>query len=457
MLEIRGQAHRFCDGISRRDFVKIGALTAIGLSLADLYQIEAAQAAQRPSTKPTPSNRSVILIWNHGGPPHMDMVDMKPEAPSEYRGPYKPIKTNVPGIEISEKLPLIGKVMDKITIHRGLVTATNEHFAATHGMLTGHYMPRALLNQGGIFPALGAIASRVLGGRTRDVPAYIIQNDGGFGYHGAAYLGPAYHPLRTGKESYGNEGQQLPVARTDDFTLNKNLTASRLLRRRSMLKDLVASRRDLEENFEAKGLSESEEKAFDMILSGRTQEAFDLSKESAKTHELYGKGWGQNALLARRLVESGARFVTCNTGYWDLHGNIKNSLEHHLPMHDRMIYALLTDLEDRGLLDSVLVITGGEFGRTPKLNTTYGAPGRDHWRLAQSFMVAGAGYKGGQVLGETDAKGETVVSGMVQEEDWVRTVYHALNINTELTFKDFTGRPQYLVEPGKGDVIRGLL
>ena len=453
MLELKGPGYKFCDGVTRRDVMKIGFLGATGLTLADLLDIEAAQAA---AGKPVRKHRSVILIWNHGGPPHLDMLDMKPGAPSEYRGPYKPIKTNIPGIEITERMPRTAKVMDKIAIHRGLNTQTSEHFAASHFMLTGH-LDRRVIALGAQFPSVGSVAAKVLGAESGDVPAYVVQNDGGFGFHGAAYLGPAYHPIRTGTESYGNEGKPLPVANTKDFKPLPTLSNKRLDRRRQMMQQMDRQRRDLDAQPEVAGMSKSAEKAFDMLLSGRAEQAFDISREPQKIRDLYGPDWGANALRARRLVEAGVRFVTCNTGYWDLHGNLKRGLEHHLPRHDRMISALVSDLADRGMLDDVLVITGGEFGRTPRMNTTYGAPGRNHWHRAQSFMVAGGGYRGGQVIGKTDALGENVIEDEISPYDWVKIIYHSLGIDTDRKFVDFSGRPQYLVPSGKGEVPPQLL
>lgn len=452
MLEIRGTPGKsLCDGTSRRDFIRVGYLGIAGLSLADVLQLEAAQAA-RPGARAS-GNKSVILIWLHGGQTQLETYDMKPDAPSEVRGPFRPIKTRVPGVEFCELLPEMAKVADRLTIHRGFNHPNNDHYAAAHWVLTG-YLGATGGDQHPRFPAMGAIAARVLGSRKPAVPPYVIMNDGGFGYHGAAYLGAEYHPIRTGDESFGNEGPQLPVARTNDLKPLDGFAAGRMLRRRSLLQDMDRTRRETDRAAAQGQLSAVQQKALNMVVSGKAHAAFDVSREDPKVREWYGAGWAEDALLARRLIEAGARFVVCNTGYWDDHGNIKGAMETKLPRHDRMVARLIEDLDRRGMLEDTLVVAAGEFGRTATINKD---AGRDHWAQAQCLLLAGGGFRHGQVIGATDAKAEYPVDNPIGPADLEATIYHHLGINRELTFEDQSGRPQFLLPLDQGRVIKELL
>jgi len=452
MLEIRtGPTQRLCDGTTRRDFLRAGFLGILGLSLADVLRLEAAQAAELGT--PAKNNKNVILIWLHGGQTQLDTYDMKPQAPAEVRGPFKPIKTNLPGLEICELLPRMAKVMDKVTIHRGLNHANNDHYAAAHWLLTG-YLGATGGDQRPRFPSMGSIASAALGPRKPDIPPYVIMNDGGFGYHGAAYLGAQYHPLRTGDESYGNEGPQLPVAKTNDLKPLPGMEEMRILRRRTLLQDMDRVRHDVDRAAAQTQMDQVQQKAMSMIASGKAHQAFDLSKEDPKVREWYGPGWGENALLARRLIEAGSRFVVCNTGYWDDHGNIKGAMESKLPRHDRMMACLIEDLHQRGMLQDTLVIAAGEFGRTPGINKD---AGRDHWAQSSCLLLAGGGFKHGQVLGATNEKSEHPVDNPIEPADLQATVYHHLGISRELTFQDQAGRPIYVMPPDQGRVIQELI
>lgn len=447
---VTGPKERLCDGTTRRDMLKVGFCGVLGLSLTDILRLEAAQAA---TGSPAANNKNVILIWLHGGQTQLDTYDMKPDAPAEVRGPFKPIPTNLNGLQICELLPRMAKVMDKVTIHRGFNHPNNDHYAAAHWLLTG-YLGATGGDQRPRFPSMGSIASRVLGARKPGVPPYVIMNDGGFGYHGAAYLGAQYHPIRTGDESYGNEGPQLPIAKTSDLQPLPGIAPGRYLRRQSLLHDMDRLRRDVDRAASQTQLDGAQQKALDMVVSGKAHEAFDLSKEDPKTREWYGPGWGENALLARRLVESGARFVVCNTGYWDDHGNIKGAMDSKLPRHDRMVACLIEDLHQRGMLQDTLVVAAGEFGRGPNLNKD---AGRDHWAQASCIMLAGGGFKHGQVIGATDDKAAYPTDNPIGPADLQATIYHHLGINRELTFEDGSGRPQYVLPLDEGHVIRELL
>lgn len=438
MIEITGREHTFCDGIRRREFLRAGFLGVTGLTLADYFNLTKAQAEQG---KPVNNNKSVILIWMHGGPSQLDTFDMKPDAPDNVRGPYKPISTNLPGVQVCELLPKTATIMDKLTIQRAMTTPNSEHWSAARWFLSGYLtmadprMPK--------WPAMGSIASKVLGAKQPGVPPYVVMNDGGFGHHGAHYLGGAFNPLRVGKDSYGNEAGLTGVIAIDERELLPTASAARLEQRKSLLANLDNLRREVDRQLCT--AHESQQKAFDLLLGTRARVAFDLGKEDEKTRELYGKGWGENALLARRLIEHGARFVTCNTGYWDDHGNLKRALDNKLPRQDRMWHALVTDLARRGMLDDTLVIAAGEFGRTPMINV---GAGRDHWGQCQSILIAGGKYKHGQVIGKTNARAEYPEDAQIKPEDLCALVYHHLGIDTDTTFEDHTGRPVRILDGG---------
>ncbi len=441
MLDIIGSGKRLCDGVSRRSFLRIGAIGAVGvtgLSLPDLLRCEANAASGA-------SGRSVILIWQHGGPSQLDTFDMKPDAPAEVRGPYSSIETTLPGLRIAETLPQQAKVMDKCTVIRSFTHGNGDHWAAAHWMLTGYLgangsdrIPRN--------PSMQAIASHVLGPRRRGVPAGININDGGFGFHGAAYLGVAHNPFRIGEFSYGNEAGRLPTGSDRSFKMVDGLSESRLINRVALMQQFDRLRRDVDQQDTFANLDEINQEAQHIILSGRARKAFDLADEDPRLREAYGPGWGEQALLARRFIEAGVRFVTLNTGYWDDHGNIKRALDDKMPRHDRAVGVLIQDLAERGMLDDTLVVTAGEFGRTPKIN---GNAGRDHWPQAQSLLLAGGGLRHGQIIGSTNAKAEHPTSRPIGPNDLSATIYHALGLKPDDTVNNLTGRPVHLLPGGE--------
>lgn len=449
MLDITGPARRLCDRMTRRRFLRVGTLgVAGGLSLANLLRLREAQAA---AGRPVGKKRSVILIWQHGGPSQLDTFDMKPEAPAEVRGPYTSIETNVPGIRISERMPYHARVMDKLTILRGFTHGNGDHFAATHWILTG-YLGANGSDQRPRNPSMGSVASHFLGPRHPGVPAYVNINDGGFGFHGAAYLGVQHNPFRIGSYSYGNEGMQLATAGEASFQLVDGLSGDKLRDRAELLQRLDRVRRDIDHSGIFEGMDRMNQQALDMLLSGRVRDAFDLEKEDPRIRQRYGDGWGEQALISRRLIEAGVTFVTLNTGYWDDHGNIKGALDNKLPRHDRALGVLVEDLAERGMLDDTLVITAGEFGRTPRIN---GDAGRDHWPQAQSIALAGGGFRGGQVLGATNENAEYPIEGAFGPNDFSAIIYHALGLDPGLTINNFAGRPVHLL-PG-GTLPKGLV
>jgi len=452
MLRISsGREQQFCDGLSRRRFIEIGSLGVFGLGLAQLLQTESRAADAAGRSIRHSSKCAVILIWQHGGPSQLDTFDMKPDAPAEVRGPYRPIASALPGLDVCEHCPEQAKVMDKCTVIRSYSHGNGDHWAAAHWMLTGRLgangsdrVPRQ--------PSIGAVASHLLGPRQAGSLASVNMNDGGFGFHGAAWLGVAHNPFRYGEYSYGNEAGRLPTGDHKSFTLVDGLTQDRLLNRVSLQQQLDSMKRRMDANSTFEHLDSVHEQALDIILSGRTREAFDLSKEDAKTRERYGDGWGEQALLARRLVEAGVRYVSLNTGYWDDHGNIQRALDNKLPRHDRAVGVLIQDLADRGMLDDTLVVSAGEFGRTPKIN---GNAGRDHWPQAQSILISGGGYRHGQVIGSTNNKAEHPTSRPIGVEDFCAMIYHAMGLKPDDSIMDHSGRPMHLL-PG-GQVPRELL
>jgi hypothetical protein len=452
MLRIsQGPARPLCDGLNRRQFLEVGSLGAFGLSLSSLLRSEARAADGTAKNPQRTSKRSVILVWQHGGPSQLDTFDMKPMAPTEVRGPYRSIASRLPGLDVSEMCPEQAKVMDKCTVIRSFTHGNGDHWAAAHWMLTGRLGPNGSTRTPKQ-PALGAVASHLLGPRLDGSLPTVNMNDGGFGYHGGAWLGVAHNPFRYGEYSYGNEAGRLPGGDHRSFSLVDGLTADTLSNRVSLQKQLDTMRKRIDQNSSFRQLDEVDQTALDILLSGRTRAAFDVSKEDPKTRERYGEGWGEQALIARRLIESGSRFVTLNTGYWDDHGNLKGNLDNKMPRHDRAVGVLIQDLAERGMLNDTLVVTAGEFGRTPVMNKD---AGRDHWPQAQSVLIAGGGYRHGQIIGSTDEKAAYPTSRPVHVEDFCAIIYHALGLSPTDTIYDNAGRPVHLL-PG-GEVPRELI
>lgn len=452
MLQIhQGAPARNVQGMTRRCALKAGFLGCMGLSLADLFRMRAEASSERKDT-------AVILIWLDGGPSQLETYDPKPDAPAEYRGPYGTIQTKVPGIRISETLPHHARHADKMAFVRSLHHDNGDHFAAGHWMLTGrHGSTAADLPQK--YPSVGAYASRVRGPNMPGLPAYVglpsAQSIYLFpGYQGAAYLGPAYNPFDVDRERKYLSARD--TIRTGSPKWLKNFEALQTQRVRSQ-RDLLTSfdtiRRDLDRSGDMDAMDRYQQQALDMILGGRTRTAFDVDKEDPKIADRYGQGpWGRYTLMARRLVEAGVTFVTVDMPHWDDHSSIKESHGYKLPHLDKAIGGLMDDLTERGLLDRVMVVVMGEFGRTPKLNTGQPGipvPGRDHWGNAISAMIAGGGLRGGQVVGATNARAEFPVQKPLKPADLLATVYHVLGIDPNLQFKDHTGRPISILDEGK--------
>ena len=443
MLNLYGRSDkRTCNGITRREALQIGSLGALGFGLTDLLSIQQAQAAQGITPK---RHKSVILIWMHGGPTQTDIYDPKPEAPTEYRGPYKPIETAVSGVQLPEKLPKIAKVLDRATLIRSMHHKTGDHYAAAHWMLTG-YRGSTAANRPPQKPAIGSVTAKLLGRLDQGVIPYIGINGGGFGYHGAAYLGSTSNPLLTDDRGRPRKDEFITSADISDLKIRKGLGAERLSRRRSILTAIEEMRRQSDRLTDGQDPLDLHSQAMEMILSGRTFKAFKTDEEPKALRDKYGPSWGKAALLARRLVEAGTTFVTINTGGWDDHGNIKGTLDRKLPWHDSMVSALIEDLGDRGMLDDTLIVTAGEFGRTPKINRNQG---RDHWPHVMSVLVAGGEFKHGTVVGESDATASYPAADPQGPMDLAAIIYHHLGVDLNTMLYDGQQRPIPIIEHGQ--------
>jgi len=437
MLTIYGPKQRFCDGVSRRNFLKIGALGLGGLALPQLLQAEAKSGIRR-------SHKAVIMIFLPGGPSHQDIFDLKMDAPAEIRGEFKPIPTNVSGIQICELLPRVAKVMDKMVLIRSIVGADGDHDAFQ--CMTG----RSLKNQPlGGWPAMGAVLSKVEGPVNKAVPPFIG-------------LAPRMGEMRwadSGKPGFlgiGHAPFKPEGAGKTDMVLN-GITLDRLADRKALLASFDQFRRDVDASGLMEGLDSFNEQAFGMLTSSQLLEALDLQREDKRVIERYGKGDPKNRddggpklmeqfLIARRLVEAGSRCVTLAFSRWDHHGDNFGALRQDLPLLDQGLSALIEDLHQRGLEKDVSVVVWGEFGRTPTINKD---GGRDHWPRVSCAALAGGGIKTGQVIGATDRLGGEATERPVKFGDVFSTLYHNLGIDVaKTTITDLTGRPQYLVDPG---------
>ena len=446
MLKILGPRNgknQFCDGLTRRNFLKIGGLGAAGLSLPRLLSLEA-QAGIRNSQK------AVILIYLVGGPPHQDMFDLKPDAPGEIAGPHKPIATNVPGIEICELFPQMARMMDKFTVIRSLVGAQNDHDAFQ--CYTGR--SRTEVAPPGGWPPLGSVVAKLQGGTDPSAPPFVSLcyecTHGPYNEPGPGMMGVTHSSFR-------------PMGPSRADLVLKGITFDRLSDRVRLLQSIDRFRRDVDTSGKMDGLDGFTQQAMGLLSSSRIAEALDLSKEDPRIVGRYGTGdevkridengaprVPQSFLAARRLVEAGARVVTVNYSKWDWHGGAKNDIfsreREDFPIFDKAITALVEDLHQRGLDKDVTVLVWGEFGRTPKISAQVG---RDHWPRVSMALMAGGGMRCGQVIGSTDRLGGEAYSRPVTYSEVFATLYHNLGIDVNTaTVEDSRGRPRYLVEDG---------
>ncbi len=460
MLRVEaGLTGKYCDGVSRRHFVQLGLA---GMGSAGLPAILRAKEQSAELGVVAKKEASVILIWLDGGPSHMDLYDLKPEAPPEYRGLWNPISTNVAGIEISEMFPLQARIADKFSIVRSLYHNQGDHFTGGHYMLTGRGGASGA-NTAGKYPFVGSIATRATGPRKPGMPAnvavpYAMSIGLRPGYFGANYVGIQHNPFETEGDP-NSPGFQVQNIRTP-----QELTVSRLQDRHGLARVFDKMRRDVDATGTLAAMDRFEQQAFDLVTGPAARRAFDIGLEDPRLRDKYGRhSWGQSVLLARRLVEAGSTFVTVHFGGWDHHWDLKAGMERYLPLVDQALAALFEDLHTRGLNDNVLVMLCGEFSRTPRMNNggnggaplSMGTPGRDHWGNSMFCLLGGGGVQGGRIVGSTNRLGEAPKDRPVTPSDIHHTLFHVLGVDPSLSFINHAGRPVPALEPGR--VIHELL
>ncbi len=409
-----------------------------GLSLPGVLENRALALSNGSSTRKT----SVILFWLSGGPSHIDMWDPKPDAPREIRGPFGHIPTALPGVHVSEHLPLTAKMMNKLTLIRSVDCSASNHTPIT--MQAGNALARRTNDgkDGGGYPSMGSVAAKFRGANAPGMPAFMgVADSWKSDVWGAGHMGSDFEPV-----NYKSLAGQL--------ALPDGVTMERLGDRRGLQGDFDQLKQAVDSSAAIAAADKFTQQAYDVVTSGRVQKAFDLSGESAATHKLYGTdSIGQKALLARRLVEAGVTFVLVSGawGYFDHHGDkvrwggIEKGLKPLLPRVDQTLHAIVTDLEQRGMLDSTLILMMGEFGRSPVINAD---AGRDHWARVMSLVMAGGGLNHGQVIGGTDNRGYDIASRPVRPADLAATVYQHLGINLDSHWTNAQGRPIPVVTQG---------
>ena len=436
---------QYCDGVDRRGFLRMGSVA--GLSLAEILRLQSLRADDSPLKKAPPQKDiNCIFVFIIGGMAHQDLWDPKPQAPAEIRGEFQSIQTAVPGMNVTDILPHVAKVTDKLTILRGLTHGDPDHTAGYHVMMTGaHPGTGANFNRNkhdnNVHPCLGSMVAKV-GGGNGSLPPYIsvpnFLNSGG-----PAFLGASYAPFVIESDPAS------PEFSVRDIVLPEGVASSRSVRRQQALREINKFEQGVERASKTvQALDIFQEKAYSLMTSQRAKEAFDISRESEAMRQAYGMtSLGQCCLLGRRLVEAGCRFVSIENGHWDTHRKNASSLRDLLvPSLDMGLAALLTDLEQRGMLDSTLVVVTTEFGRSPRINQM---AGRDHWPQAFSIVMAGAGMKPGQVIGATDSQAAYVTDRPVTPPDMAATVLQIMGIDPGITVQTPVGRPIQLASGGR--------
>ncbi len=431
MLTLWGAKRKlFCDGVPRREFLRIGTVSGL-LSLADLFRVKAraGQAVSRP-------NKAVIMISLLGGPSHLDTYDLKPEAPAEYRGEFQPIATALDGVRICELFPRQAAVMDQVALLRSVIS--NEPGHGDNELVSGYNQIQNRIAQ---HPSIGAVVSKVRGGAPRGVPPFVSLRRLTFPHPlpefeydiEPGFLGPAHGPFMPDDAGMA------------DLSLPSPVTWGRLEDRRGLLAAFDRLRSDLDASGNMKGVDSYQRQAFEVVSSNALRTALDLGKEDSRLQERYGShAAGRHLLLARRLVEAGAGFVSVAPGFWDTHQDNFNIMRRTLcPPLDQAFSALLEDLRERGLDQEVLVVLWGDFGRTPRINKD---AGRDHWVPVMSTILAGGGLKMGQVIGSSDARGEQPKDRPYRVSQVLSTIYRAIGIDPAMTFTNGNGRPVYLLD-----------
>ncbi len=449
---------------SRRNMLKAGMAGLAGLSLPDLLR-HRARAIETGTSRP--GNKAVILLWMAGGPSQIDTWDPKPDRPLQNRGPFAVISTKITGVHICEHLPRQAAMLDQFTIIRS-VDARHSNHEPNKVFQTGNLEAAPRINPNGeMYPAIGSVVAKYHGANQAGLPPYVAFQTSRTHVAHAGYLGRRYDPFIANRASrlpiYSNIG--VDTGRTTDadfFQLPKGLTHERLADRRSLLEGLDRLRRELDRTGEVEAMDRYGQQAVEMLIGQRAQAAFDLSREPQGVRDRFGTHlWCQQALLARRLVEAGVAFVTIDLSYhpasgtWDNHGDnippyggISKGLRPLLPIFDRLITTLVSDLSERGLLDDVLVIAMGEFGRTPIMGTQGSTDGRNHWPMVMSMAMAGGGLQHGQVIGATEPDGGFIKDRPVTPGDLAATIYRHMGVPLDATYQDRAGRPRFIVERG---------
>ncbi|MCI0378856.1 MAG: DUF1501 domain-containing protein, partial [Gemmataceae bacterium] len=423
-----------CDGSSRRDFLKVGALGMGGLLLSDLLRFRAAASEAGRQTR----NTSVVWLWLGGGPTHVETFDPKMSAPAEFRSTIGAVQTNVPGVELGGVFTRMARVADKMAFVRSFAHNNSGHGGGTHWVMTGYDFPPADNGMGQNKPGIGSIMSRHRGANNpaSGLPNYVRL--GGILGDGPSWLGSAYSPFDTAGNARNN--------------MNLQVTLDRLNERRDLLRSFDTLSRDIDRTGLMQGLDSFETQAHQLLVS-RAREVFDVTREEPRTRDLYGtNGLAQQMLLARRLCEAGVGFVTIHYGGWDMHGNIAQSMRQTAPPVDHAVSAFVQDVHQRGLENDILLVITGEFGRTPRIN---GGAGRDHWAPLSTLALSGGGLRMGQVVGESSSKAEVPRTTPITPQDLMATVFQVLGMPQDLHYNDPSGRPTPMVNGGR--VIRELV
>ena len=445
-----GTASRNCNGLTRRAALKAGFLGATGLGLSDLLRANAAQPSAGTGQK------SVILIWLDGGPSQLETFDPKPDAPAEFRGPFGIAKTRTPGVFVSDLMPGVADRFAKLSVVRSLHHDNGDHFAAAHWMTTGRFGSTSI-SQAQKFPSVGSYVARVKGANKPGLPAYVGLPSAETvylfpGYMGAGYLGGAYNPFDVDRENkyLGWTGARV---RSPKWLSNLGGTkedAANTIAKTSLLRQFDTIRRDIDQSGVMTTMDKFQQQALELVTGSEARVAFDIDRENPKSADRYGQSpWGRYALMARRLVEAGVSFVTVDMPHWDDHSSLVKSHAPKIRIVDHIVSALLDDLEERGMLETTMVVVMGEFGRTPRINTGQPGipvPGRDHWGNAISALIAGGGVTPGVVVGKTNARAEHPVERALKPGALLATIYHQLGIDATETFKDHGGRPHPILD-----------
>ena len=426
-----------CKGnsVSRRGFMHVGFLGGLGITLADFYRMQQAQAEQKFYESKEGTAKSVIFIFFPGGMAHQESFDPKPYAPLEYRGPMNSIATKIPGYRMGETMKQTAQIADKITICNSMSHGEAAHERGTHNMFTG-YRPSPALQ----FPSMGTVVSHEFGSRNNLPPYVCIPNQPNV-FAGTGYLSSSFAPFSLGSDPASGSFT------VRDLKMPGGVNDARFARRRKILDAVNDHFKTKEKGDSLDAVDSFYQRAYSMVSSQKAREAFDINKEDGKLRDAYGRNTaGARLLMARRLVEAGVRFVTLTYGGWDMHSNIANGFKGSMPAFDQAYAALIRDLDERGLLDSTMVCTASEFGRTPKIN---GSAGRDHWPKVFSVLMAGGGIKRGSVYGMSNPTASEPEEDALNVEDWATTIYKCMGITADKELMAPGDRPIEIVDGGK--------